>query len=149
MIETELFNKFFSGGAYSLPYLIQFTCEQNILLFVNSNEDVVFNNNTFKAATFEYIRPDIMGDGGSLKISGMKNSLIEFLEDSDNQMRLDVVGILLENGDIEELRSWTHMYGTVTYNDKMEISFTLESDDRLKMTFPPYKFDTDNNRGNA
>ena len=47
------------------------------------------------------------------------------------------------------MKSFKHQYGSVTITEEMKINITFTNDDRLGMAFPPYVFDSDNNRGNA
>lgn len=150
MTENELFQRYIQGGAYSLPYLLEFSSpEYGVLRFAGTNENIEFEGNTYEAASFEYSPPDTQGKGGTLKISALGNSLIEFVEHTDESFSLKVVALLAENGRIEKLKQFSHFYGSVSYGGDMDMNFTLESDDRLDMTFPPYKFDTDTNRGNS
>lgn len=150
MNEKELFNRFFSGGFYSLHYLLEFSCTNfETLYFVNNSENVSFNEKTYIATGFEYTPPDSQGKGASLKITGIDNNLIEFIENANDDFRLDIVGVIAENGQIQKLKQYSHFYGSVSYDQNMELNFELASDDRLDMTFPPYKFDSDINRGNA
>ena len=150
MTEAELFNKFFSGGNFSLPYLIYFYHPKtgNIYI-VNNNDGVSFRGNEYKPSSFDYNPPDTSGKGATLKVTGIDNPLIEFAEDADYQYRLEVVGVITESGMIQQIKSYTHFYGTVSYGDDMQMQFQLGRDDRLDMTFCPYTYDTDNNRANA
>lgn len=150
MTDNELFNRFFSGGFYSLHYLLEFSCANyDTIRLVNNTENVTYNGKTYTAAGFEYTPADSQGKGAQLKISGAENSLIEFVENAQDDFRLDIVGVIAENGDIQKIKQYTHFYGSVSYGENMELNFELSNDDRLDMTFPPYKFDTDINRGNA
>lgn len=148
--EFQLFDRFFNGGTFTLPLLIKFSClELEPICLVNDNVNIEFNNEVYKSSTFEYSPPDMTGKSASLKISGIGNDLISFVENSNENFRLDVVGVIAENGEIQKLKQYHHFYGSVSYNEKMEIDFKLSGDDRLNMTFPPYKFDTETNKGNA
>jgi hypothetical protein len=150
MTDNEMFNRYFNGGFYSLHYLLEFSCNNSeTLYFVNNNENVIFNDKIYNAVGFEYSPPDTQGKGATLKITGVDNSLIEFIENANDDFRLDVIGVIAENGEIQKLKQYSHFYGSVSYGENMELNFELSSDDRLDMTFPPYKFDTDINRGNA
>lgn len=150
MTDNELFNRFFSGGFYSLHYLLEFSCSgYDTIRLVNNTENVTYNGKTYTAAGFEYTPADSQGKGAQLKISGAENSLIEFVENAEDDFRLDIVGVIAENGEIQKIKQYTHFYGSVSYGENMELNFELSNDDRLDMTFPPYKFDTDINRGNA
>lgn len=148
--EEELFEKFFNGGNFTLPFLIKFSCpEIRPICLVNDNVEITYLGHTYKPSTFEYSPPDLMGNGASLKISGIDNDLLFFIESNNGTARLDIVGIIAEDGEIQKIKQYTHFLGNVTYNEKEEFTFNLESDDRLEMTFPPYKFDTEINKGNS
>lgn len=150
MNETALFQKYLMGGAYALPYLLKFSCgDLEPIYLAGNNESITFGGNTYLPASFDYTPPDVYGKGATLKISGIDNALIEFIENADENFRLDVVALIASNGEIQKLKQYAHFYGTVSYSETMEINFELSSDDRMDMTFPPYKFDTDMNRGNA
>lgn len=152
MTDTEIYEALYNGGNFSLPYLLKFTDQNNnVVTLVNNNEDVLFNNVTYKAASFEYTPPSNEGSGATLSISTQPNEdneLFEFVENANYKYSLQVVGVLINNT-VQAIKSYMHYYGSVSYNEKGVVEFTLESDDRLDMTFPPYKYDTDNNRGNA
>ena len=146
MTENKIFNYLFSGGRYSLPYLLDFSIGTNKLYFVNALEDIEYNGNVYSASTFSYTEPNIYGAGGSLKISLTNNNLLELL-DANNQMQLKVVGIINDEQEIEPIHIYNHMTASASWDSNMELSLQLNADDRLSMTFPPYIFDTDNNRG--
>jgi hypothetical protein len=59
------------------------------------------------------------------------------------------VGLIAEGGEVQRLKQYIHFYGTVSYSENMELNFELGTDDRLEMTFPPYKFDAETNKGNT
>lgn len=152
MTDNEIFNLFFGGGNYSLPYLLKFThSTAGTVRLVNNNEDVVYNDETYTGSNFTYTPPNNDGTSGSLSISSVpnENTLFEFLENADENYRLDVVGALLDDGSVQPLKQYVHMFGSISVDEKGTVEFQLSSDDRLDMTFTPYKFDTDNNRGNA
>lgn len=150
MNDTQVFNNLFNGGSFTLPYLLKFTCDNlESILLVNDNKDFEYNGETYKASSFDYTPPDNQGSGATLTISGAENNLIPFIENADETYRLDVIGVISANGEVQKIKQYSHMLGTVSYTDSMEITFELGTDDRLNMTFPPYKFDTDMNRGNA
>lgn len=146
---NELFNKLFNGGKYALPYLIKFSCGSNIIRLVNNNEDVTYNNETYTASSFDYTPPEYNGEGGSLDITGIESGLVEFLEEADSSIQLDVVGVLVENGEVQQLRQYQHFYGSVSFGEDLKISFQLARTDKLEIQFCPYKFDADNNRANV
>lgn len=152
MTDNEIFNLLFGGGTYTLPYLLKFShAELGTLRFVNNNEDINFNSETYKASSFEYTPPNNDGTSGSLSIESEpnENTLFEFLERTDENYRLDVVGSIMQDGTIQMIKQYKHFYGSISVDENGTIDFQLGSDDRPDMMFTPYKFDTDNNRGNA
>lgn len=152
MTNNEIFNLLFNGGNFVLPYLLKFThISAGSVLLVNNNEDIVFNGETYHGASVTYTPPNNDGTSGSLTIDSVpgENNLFEFLENADENYRLDVVGTILQDGTIQTLKQYKHFYGSISVDEKGTIEFQLGSDDRLDMMFTPYKFDTDNNPGNA
>ena len=148
--EYQIFNRYFNGGAYALPFLLKFSCPGcSTLYFVNNTESIEFEGNVYHHASFEYAPPDSNGKGANLRINGADNGLIEFVENADENYRLDVVGLIAEGGEVQRLKQYIHFYGTVSYSENMELNFELGTDDRLEMTFPPYKFDAETNKGNT
>lgn len=146
MTENYIFNRLFNGGRYSLPWLLHFTTSNGDLFFVNALEDISFDGNIYKASTFAYTEPNNQGSGGSLKITLVDNTLIEELDTSDT-LKLKVTGLISEDGTVEPVHVYTHMSAEASWNSNMELQLTLNADDRMTMTFPPYVFDSDNNRG--
>jgi len=146
MTENYIFHRLFNGGRYSLPWLLHFSANGEHLYFINALEDVVYENKTYKASSFKYTEPDAFGSGGSLKIALVDNDLIDFL-DQNNELKLDVVGVMDESGTIEPVHIYSHMTASASWGSNMELSLQLNADDRMSMTFPPYVFDSDNNRG--
>lgn len=150
MTEEEIFNALFSGGNFSLPFLIKFHCDGvGTIRLVNNNESISYLGEVYATGTFSYTRPDNEGNGAKLSITGIDNQLVEFVELSNDRWSLDVVGVLAKTGIVEPINVWKHFHGSVSYGMDMKLEFSLETDDRLNMQFCAYKFDTDNNRGNA
>lgn len=142
------------NGGYSLPWLITITSPLTTLRYINDVSDIVYGGNTYKASTFNY-NPSAsdsgMSGGGSLQIAAADaneaESIIALIE-SAISIQLDVVGLLLESGDVSEIKAFSHSNGTVTWNGRTA-TFTMEADDRLSMTFPALIFSHYNNRGNG
>lgn len=150
MTENEIFNRLFSGGRFTLPYLIKFTHPTaGTIRLVNNNQSVEFEGEQYEVSTFSYTEPNNKGEAGTLEVTAVDNTLIEFIENADYRFRLDVVGVLIEDGTIQKIKTYSHFFGSVSYSLDMKLSFQLGKDDRLDMAFPPYVFDADNNRGNA
>ncbi|MCR4949289.1 MAG: hypothetical protein K6A15_09055 [Treponema sp.] len=147
---ADIFNNLFSGGLYTLPYLIQFIHPTaGTLSFVNNTENITYDGVEFQACGFEYVMPDTKGQGASLRISGVDSSLIEFIENADSRYKIVVAGVLAKNNTVQPLKIFTHMYGSVSFSEDQILEFQLERDDRLDMVFTPYIYDTDNNKGNS
>lgn len=153
MTENEVFNALHRGGAYSLPYLIRmYHPTHGALYFVNNNESVTYNGVTYNASTFKYTKPQTMGGvlkSGSLEITAINNDVIDIIEKSDELFEVRAVGVLDKSGDVTPIKIFNHQYGTAVTDEQMRIVITFTNDDRLEMSFPPYVFDSDNNRGNA
>lgn len=151
MTEAQIFEKLYNGGNYSLPYLIKFEHETaGVIRLVNNNVSIEFEGEIYEASTFDYTPPNNDGTGASLKINSNpgENDLFEFIENSDDKYILSVVGLIVDN-EAQPIRAYKHFHGVANIDEKGAIEFELEDDDRLNMTFPPYVYDTDNNRGNA
>jgi hypothetical protein len=150
MTDAQIFNALFSGGNFSLPYLIELSHETaGTFYLIDDKTDKTYNGHTYKASSFTYTAPGKDGNGGTLSIDAKDNELIEWVENADENYTLSVVGALIEDGSIQPLRQYRHFHGSISYSDNMEIEFTLQGDDRLDMTFNPYMYDTDSNPGNA
>jgi len=139
-------------GAYSLPWLIKLSDEADTaaLYFVNDINQIVHGGNTYLPTTLEYTpNADEQGfsGGGSLAIPVTDNDVIVMIESYYN-LRLEVIGVLLDDGTVSEIKTFQHHYGSVKWNGK-QADFTFERDDRLDMTFPALIFSHYNNRGNA
>lgn len=139
-------------GAYSLPYLIHLYDDGGkiSLYFINDVKDVSFGGNTYKAAAFSYTpNAAVMGfsGGGTLSIETDGNYVIN-LTDNNYTIRLDVIGALMEDGSVTEIRTYSHRYGKASFS-KGKCDFTFDKDDRLQMTFPALIWSHLNNRGNS
>lgn len=153
MTQDEVFKALANGGAYSLPYLIKMEHPQaGALYFVNNNEDITYEGVTYSASAFKYTRPQVMGGvlkSGALEITAIDNQVIEIVENSDELLEVTAIGVLNKNGTITPIKQYRHKYGSASVDEKMKVTISFTNDDRLEMTFPPYVFDADNNRGNA
>lgn len=151
MTRTQLYKTLMEGGKYSLPFLIRlYQVGYTPLYYVNNNEDVVFGGNTYKAATFKYTRPKQKNgvlQSGSLEITSM-NEVLDLIDVCDELLQVQVVGVLYD-GEVTPIKIYHHQYGTLTSDNEMKVTINFTNDDRLGMVFPPYVFDTDNNRGNS
>lgn len=149
MTEREIWHLLFGGGKYSEHYLIHLHHDTaGDIYVVNNNESITFDEQTYAVSSFNYSRPDANGNGGSLSITCVDNDVINFIENADDKLTLEVVGVLVNN-DVQRVRGYRHFHGSVSYANNYQAEFTLQGDDRLEMTFTPYVYDTDNNPGNA
>ena len=153
MTQNEVFNALHRGGAFSLPYLIKmYHPDYGSLYFVNNNEDVLYDSQTFTASTFNYTPPQTIGGvlkNGQLEITAIDNNVIDIIDNSDELFEITVIGVLNNNGTVTAMQIYQHQYGTATTTEDMRVVISFTNDDRLSMKFPPYIFDSDNNRGNA
>lgn len=153
MTQYEIYKALQNGGPYSLPYLLKLSHPAaGSLYFVNNVDDIEYNGITYKAAGFKYTKPQTVGGvlkNGTLQITTIDNSAIELLDNSDELFTVDVVGVIDSYGEITPLKMFRHQYGTTTIDDSLNLTISFTNDDRIKMVFPPYVFDQDNNRGNS
>ena len=139
-------------GRYTLPFLIKLHDDKNtiVMRFVNDVKSVTFNGDVYTAGTFTYT-PNASEQGftggGTLEISVQGNAVIDLIE-TYREVRLEVVGCIMQDGNIAELKSFRHHYGKVR-TDRATAKFTFERDDRLSMTFPALIWSAFNNRGNS
>lgn len=151
MTDSQILEKLFNGGNYSLHYLIKLEhATAGVIRLINNNESYEINGEVYEASSFEYDPPATDGSGGALRVTSPSgsNKVFEFVENADENYKLVVVGVLIDN-EVQILTNYVHFHGSVSVDEKGTIEFSLEDDDRLQMTFPPYVYDTDNNRGNA
>ncbi len=142
------------NGAYSLPYLIHLYDDSPIhnidMYFINDRKDFRYNGQTYKAAAFQYApKAPVLGlsGGGTLKIEAEDNYVIN-LTDNYTSIRLDVIGALMEDGTVTEIRTYRHHYGKANISRGL-VEFSFEKDDRLQMKFPALMWTRNNNKGNA
>lgn len=153
MTQDEIFNALHRGGAFSLPYLIKmYHPDYGSLYYVNNNENVVYNGVTFLASTFNYTPPQTIGGvlkSGTLEITAIDNNVIDIIDNSDELFEITAVGVLNGDGTVTAIQMYRHQYGSATTTEDMRVVISFTNDDRMDLTFPPYIFDSDNNRGNA
>lgn len=144
-------------GGYSFPWLIKIYDKNNTeaLYFINDTQDRIYETITYKASSFSFTPGrDESGFGGGdqleIAVSEMdaeQNKIIDMIE-TYRVICLDVIGCLLEDGTISEVKTFSNSYGSVEWDGK-KAKFSFERDDRLDMTFPALVFSHYNNRGNA
>lgn len=149
-------SKLFSNNAgFSLPYLIHLYGTKNgkkslEMRFINDVKDCKYNGFVYEAEAFDYT-PNAseygMTGGGTLEISVIGNQIIDLVENYTD-ITFEAVGVLLDDGTIEELRFFKHHNGSVSV-DRASATFTFKRDERLDMSFPALIWNTQNNRGNA
>lgn len=150
MTENETLDLLFNGGNFSYHYLIKFTLGNNVLRFCNNNKNIVYNDKTYIASTFDYKEPDMLGDSAALSISLIENfDLFQMVENIRDDYVLEVIGVINKDGTITKYDEYNHFYGSLKVSQDLNLQFTLEKDDRLEMQFCVYTFDTENNPTNA
>ena len=144
------FSRLFNGGSHSLPYLVKFSSPglEDVRL-ANAPRNVVYGGETYESRTFSYTPPDMQGKGGSLTVPVAGTDLVAFLDAADWRMVVDVVALVEDDGTVSPIGCYRHMNGSASWGPSMEVSLQLSPDDRMGMSFPPYVFDADNNRGGS
>ncbi len=153
------------SAAYSLPWLIKLKGKDENnddweLLFVNNNDAITFEGETYQASSFSYIpNADMHGftGGGVLEI---ENNFDLFSQSEyttgNNNVEFEAVGVIVNTTfnssgvagyDIHKLDSFKHKYGKLSGSRK-KLKYSFETDDRLNMTFPALIFNGSNNAGN-
>lgn len=140
-------------GGYSLPWLITLSNGTSTLYYINDTANLTHGGHEYVASTFTYIpSPDENGlsGGGTLEIAAADAGTagIIALIQSATALTFEVIGVLLDDGTVSEIKTFAHSYGTVRMNGR-KASFSFERDDRLGMSFPAIVFSHYNNRGNA
>lgn len=140
------------AGGYSLPWLIELSNGVKTLRFINDVQSRIYGGHTYVASTFNYTpnpQENGLSGGGTLDIAaadaGDANGIIPLVQNATSII-LEVVGVLLEDGTVSEIKTFSHSYGTVRLNGR-DASFSFERDDRLGMSFPALIFTHYNNRG--
>lgn len=153
MTPEQLYATLSRSGKYALKYLVRFHHDEyGDLYLVNNNQAVIHDGITYLPSNFSYTRPKVTGgvlQNGELSVTLIGNSLPELFRLGDYLMTVDVMGAVVENGDVAPLRIFHHQYGTMTVTGSMEMTISFTNDDRTGMVFPPNVFDSENNRGNA
>lgn len=140
------------NGAYSLHWLIKLSDPDNTLVmrFVNNITDVEYDEETYTAGSFAYTPNNAESGydgGGSLEISYIGNSVIDLAE-SYRLIKLEVIAVMDERGEITPYHRYQHTYGTLNAKGG-KAKFTFSKDDRLEMTFPALIWNAANNKGNS
>jgi len=145
---TNSYRKLIYGGGFNLPYLVHIynAAETENVYLINDNADVVYENNTYKASSFNF---SINADGSAtleVELVGSGNALINIFENNYN-FTAEVVGVMRETG-VEVLTKSRHNYGEATW-DGRKATISFSKDERINMTFPALVWSTYSNRGNS
>lgn len=141
----SFFKKLAEGGGFSLPFLIHMYSESENIYLINDTQNLTHDGNEYVASAFGY-SPSDNGES-SLEVAITDNAIINLFENNYN-FQANVIGVLMETGEVQEIRNYRHKYAEATWNGTTaKISF--QKDDRLSMTFPSLIFTTYNNRGNS
>lgn len=150
---TQLFN--FNGG-FSLPWLIHLYGSNSSgdvtydMRFVNDNADCEYEGETYTAESFAYT-PSFteygMNGAGTLEISAAGNQVSNLVQ-LCTSINLEVVAIILENGNVTPIQVIKHKNGHIKGN-RQQVTFDFDRDERLDMSFPALIWNSQNNRGNA
>lgn len=151
MAVTDLY--LYNGG-FSLPFLLHlYDKGRNIdIRLINDSEGCAYEGETYKAGTFRYT-PNAseqgLTGGGTLEIfAGGYGSEVTELVKLYSDITAEIVGVMMEDGTITELRHFKHHNGKVKV-DRKSVTFTFSRDERLDMTFPALVWNSQNNRGNS
>lgn len=143
-------------GGYSLPWLIRLydINETEELFFINDTQDRIHETVTYHKSSFMY-QPGKSEQGFTGKATldiavtetdEEQNKIIDLIE-TYRIICLDVIGCLLKDGTVYEIKAYTHKYGKVDWDGK-QAKFAYDREDILDMTFPALVFSPFNNKGN-
>ena len=110
----------------------------------------IYDEETYTAGSFAYTPNNAESGydgGGSLEISYIGNSVIDLAE-SYRLIKLEVIAVMDERGEITPYHRYQHTYGTLNAKGG-KAKFTFSKDDRLEMTFPALIWNAANNKGNS
>lgn len=149
------------GGNVSIHYLAKFSGVAMADIYLcNNNEDINYLNQVFTACAFSFTPPKNDGSGAKLSLISLPNenenvyNELEKAQHNEN-VRLDIIQVVASRNkdtnalEFTPINYYYFKFGNMGYNYQGELEYTPIEDDRNSMTFPPYQFDSENNRGNA
>lgn len=138
-----IYKELTEGGIYTLPFLLHIYDEISNVYLINDNIDLIYNNHTYKAASFIY-NPATNGDA-TLEASISDNIEVLNILERSRRFNCELIGVY-KGGQIVQLSTYRHQYGEATWDgDRFQIK--LNADDRGNMTFPALIYNSYNNRG--
>jgi len=146
------FSRLFQRGTgLSFPVLIQLKHPEELTwYFTSNNVDVLWNGIWYIAVPMSYKFPaskNGVPQGGVLEIDinvqdEKREELLKWFDELDHRATIDVVGLINEQGDIDEISQITQSHGSVAW-DGEKIRWNLGVDDRLNMQINPWVADND------
>ena len=142
------------AGGVSFPVLIQLGHpERESRHFTSNSRNIIYNNIEFKSAPMSYKFPtskDGVPTGGVLEIDidQQQNGaeLLQWFDRADHRAYINVLALILENGEIAPLNYLSQQHGTVSI-DGEKIIWNLGEEARLNMQVNPWVMDADSLSG--
>ena len=140
----------------SLPVLIELKHpEKPTWYFTSDYNNTIFNEKTYKAVPMSYKFPtsrDGVPQGGTLEIdfdqqrrlinSDEYEELLKWFDEANDQVSIDVVALINDQGEITPISQITQRHGSVTW-DGTKVSWSTASDDRMNMQVNSWQFNQD------
>ena len=138
-----VFKELTEGGLFNLPFLLHIYDGSTDLYIINDNENLIYKEHTFEAASFNYT-PSTNG-GATLEFDIFdKPELLNYIT-RNRIFKCELIGVY-RGGEVVQLETYRHNYGDATW-DGVKFEIRLDSDDRGSMTFPALIYNSYNNRG--
>ena len=138
-----VFKELTEGGLFNLPFLLHIYDDSTDLYIINDNENLIYKEHTFEAASFNYT-PSTNG-GATLECDIFdKPELLNYIN-RNRIFKCELIGVY-RGGEVVQLETYRHNYGDATW-DGVKFEIRLDGDDRSSMTFPALIYNSYNNRG--
>lgn len=130
------------------PYLIEVTVGNEVLRYVNADEDVTFEGSKFTASYFKLSPPERTQTGikdASITISAIDGEWIARIRQVQTRSTIRFIAVIMyENGTqvVEPIDDITFKLTNASWNDTT-IQWTMKFDDLLDVNMPCVKFSED------
>lgn len=130
------------------PYLIEVTIGDEVKRFANSDLDIVFENNTYKASYFKLSPPERTQTGikdASITISSLDLQWIKIIRETHEQSSIRFVACIVYADNetyVEPIDDITFKLTNVNWDDTT-IKWTMKYDNLLNINMPCVKFTSD------
>lgn len=110
----------------------------SIYRYANSDNDIVFNENTYYASYFEIELPQETTNGVSdakITISAIDQSWIQKIRETGKRSQIKFIAVIMFDSTIEPIEEMDFELTSVTWND-VSIQWTMEFDNLMDIQIP-------------